>query len=318
MRTVSSRGYAASASVSRGGGNKPTCGFIGLGNMGASMALNLLKAGNSVVVHDLNAAAVERLREAGAHPAASIKELCADAEVVVTMLPSSPHVEAVLCDAGGVLTHLRTGGMVIDASTIDPNVSKRVAKAASQAKVDFVDAPVSGGVGGAAAGTLTFMVGGSKEAFERAKPILQAMGRNIVHCGGVGLGQAVKVCNNLVLGISMVGVSEAMNLGIKLGLDPKLLAGIFNTSSARCWSSDTYNPVPGVMENVPASRGYSGGFGVDLMRKDLGLALSAAEAIHVSLPMGSRSKEVYDAISAAGQGGMDFSIAYDHFSKEKK
>jgi len=181
-----------------------------------------------------------------------------------------------------------------------------------------VDAPVSGGVGGAEAGTLTFMVGGPTGSFESARPYLAKMGRNIVHCGGAGAGQVAKVCNNMVLAISMIGVSEAMNMGIKLGMDPKVLAGIFNTSTARCWSSDTYNPVPGVMPNVPSSKGYKGGFGVDLMKKDLGLALEASKTAGVTIPFGELSYLIYKAISEQGNGLKDFSYVYEFLREEPK
>lgn len=181
----------------------------------------------------------------------------------------------------------------------------------------MVDAPVSGGVGGAEAGTLTFMVGGSKDDFEAAKPALTNMGKNIVHVGGSGTGQIAKLCNNLVLGISMTAVSEAMNLGVRLGADPKTLAGIVNTSSGRCWSSDTYNPVPGVMPNVPASRGYTGGFGAALMAKDLGLALDAAKSAGASLPTGSAAFAIYQLMLNQGMGNKDFSAMYAFLQGDK-
>jgi len=181
-----------------------------------------------------------------------------------------------------------------------------------------VDAPVSGGVGGAQNATLTFMVGGSKEDFDRVKPLLELMGKNIVHCGGPGNGQVAKVCNNLLLGISMIGVSEAMNLGVKLGMDPKVLAGIINTSSGRCWSSDTYNPVPGVIPTVPASNGYKGGFASDLMAKDLYLAVSAANSIKQPLPLGGNAHQFYNLVSQKGLGGYDFSVVYKLLSEGQK
>jgi 3-hydroxyisobutyrate dehydrogenase len=210
---------------------------------------------------------------------------------------------------------MKPGQFFVDASTIDPSVAREI-----QAKIQslggfMVDAPVSGGIVGAQNATLTFMVGGTPEAFEKAKPILQLMGKNIVYCGGSGNGQVVKLANNLVLGISMIGVSEAMNLGIKLGMDPKVLAGVLNTSSARCWSSDTYNPVPGVIPGVPSSNNYDGGFGVDLMAKDLSLAIGAAHAIKEPLPLGGSALQVYNMLSARGLGRKDFSCVYK-FLKE--
>lgn len=281
------------------------------------MASNLLKAGFPLVVYDLNQAALKKLQDKGAKVVASPKEVAAQAEKIVTMLPASAHVEEVYSGSNGIFSAVKQGTLLIDASTIDPSVSKKVNAKALEHKALMADAPVSGGVGGAEAGTLTFMVGGSQEAFEGAKELLSAMGKNIVHCGGPGSGQAVKICNNLVLAISMIGVSEAMNLGVNLGLDPKLLAKIFNTSSARCWSSDTYNPVPGVMENVPASRGYTGGFGVDLMAKDLGLAVNAAKTAQAPLPLGNVALQVYKTISQQGAGTKDFSYAFEFLQKKK-
>jgi len=288
-------------------------GFIGLGNMGRHMASNLVNKGHEVMVYDLSHGAVQSLVDIGATGASTTQEVAQQADVLITMLPSSPHVQEVFAGPEGIAPLIKEGALVIDSSTIDPTTSRQVAQVVEkQTGVQMVDAPVSGGVGGAEQGTLTFMVGGLDEAFARAQPILADMGKNIVHCGDIGTGQVAKVCNNLVLGISMVGVSEAMALGIKAGMDPKKLAGIFNTSSARCWSSDTYNPCPGVMEGVPASRGYTGGFGVDLMKKDLGLALMSGDDVKAALPMGNLAHQVYSDISAAGGGGKDFSYAFEH------
>jgi 3-hydroxyisobutyrate dehydrogenase len=220
-------------------------------------------------------------------------------------------VRDVYTGKSGVLESLRKGALCLDSSTIDPAVSRQVAAAVSAKGSDFCDAPVSGGVGGAEAGTLTFMVGAdSAGVFQRALPVLQGMGKNVVHCGGVGTGEVVKLCNNMVLAISMIGVSEAMNLGSRLGMDRKLLAGILNTSTARCWSSDTYNPAPGVMPNVPASRGYTGGFGSALMLKDLGLVLDAAKGAGAPVPMGANAHALYQLMVAQGMGGSDFSAAF--------
>ncbi len=241
-------------------------GFIGLGNMGAPMAHNLLKAGHQLSVFDLNAAAVENLVGAGALPVDSPTAIAqGNAELIITMLPAAAHVKSVYLGENGLIASSRESVMLIDCSTIDPHSAREVAKAAAEHGNPMLDAPVSGGTGGAAAGTLTFMVGGSDADFDRAQPILAAMGKNIVHCGAAGNGQVAKVANNMLLGISMIGVAEAMALGVALGMDAKTLAGVINTSSGRCWSSDTYNPFPGVLDNVPSSRGYSGGFGSDLM-----------------------------------------------------
>eukprot|EP01116_Phalansterium_solitarium_P024956 TRINITY_DN931_c0_g2_i1.p1 TRINITY_DN931_c0_g2~~TRINITY_DN931_c0_g2_i1.p1 ORF type:complete len:330 (-),score=111.71 TRINITY_DN931_c0_g2_i1:143-1132(-) len=310
------RGFSASAVNAQ---KKSAVGFIGLGNMGGHMAANLAKHGHPLVVFDVNTAAVGRLQQLpDVRGAATPSEVASQVDVVITMLPSSPHVQSVYSAANGVFAGLRRGSLLIDTSTIDPTAARTVAAAAVSHGAAMIDAPVSGGVGGAEAGTLTFMVGGDAESFDRAKPLLQCMGKNIVHCGSAGNGQVVKVCNNLVLGISMIGVSEAMNLGISLGMDAKTLAGIFNTSSARCWSSDTYNPVPGVLPNVPASRGYAGGFGVDLMAKDLGLAVNAAEQIKAPLPLAAVALQLYNLLSAHGYGGKDFGSIYEFLKKQEK
>ncbi|MBQ0777228.1 MAG: 3-hydroxyisobutyrate dehydrogenase, partial [Pseudomonas sp.] len=237
-------------------------GFIGLGNMGSPMAHNLLAAGHQLSVFDLSEVAVEALVAAGAARASSVQAIAAtDCELIITMLPAARQVKAVYLGEEGLLANVHPGVRLIDSSTIDPFSAREVAAAAAQQNNPMLDAPVSGGTGGAAAGTLTFMVGGSKADFDHAQPVLQAMGKNIVHCGPAGNGQVAKVANNMLLAISMIGTAEAMNLGVALGMQPEVLAGVINTSSGRCWSSDTYNPFPGVMENVPAARGYSGGFG---------------------------------------------------------
>ena len=292
-------------------------GFIGLGNMGAPMARNLLKAGHRLTVFDLSQAAVAGLVEAGAKAAASPAAVArTDAELVITMLPASAHVKGVYLGENGLLAHVRPGVLLIDSSTIDPLSAREVAAAARAHDNPMLDAPVSGGTGGAAAGTLTFMVGGEAADFDRAQPVLAAMGRNIVHCGGAGNGQVAKVANNMLLGISMIGVAEAMSLGVALGMDPQVLAGILNTSSGRCWSSDTYNPFPGVMDNVPASRGYTGGFGTDLMLKDLGLASEAAKQARQPVILGALAQQLYQTFSAQGHGGLDFSAIINLYRKD--
>jgi 3-hydroxyisobutyrate dehydrogenase len=282
-------------------------GFVGLGHMGAPMARNLLKAGHSLIVYDVVQRNVDALKSAGASAATSPAKAAAQAELVITMLPSSPHVKSVYLDKEGVLSGAARGVTLIDSSTIDPHTAREVASLAAQHGNPMADAPVSGGTGGAEAGTLTFMVGGSSEVFEQIAPVLRQMGKNIVHCGESGTGQVAKICNNLLLGITMIGVSEAMNLGTALGIDAKVLAGIINTSSGRCWSSDTYNPYPGVMDNVPAARGYTGGFGADLMLKDLGLAVDAAKLSKQPVVLGALAQQLYQMFSAQGAGGQDFS-----------
>jgi 3-hydroxyisobutyrate dehydrogenase len=210
-----------------------------------------------------------------------------------------------------VFAAARPGALLIDCSTIDPATTRHLNVLATQKhKLRFIDAPVSGGVGGAEAGTLTFMVGGPKADFDAARGTLEMMGKNVVHVGDAGTGQIAKICNNLVLGISMNAVSEAMNLGVKLGADPRTLAAIINTSSGRCWSSELYNPVPGVLPNVPASRGYTGGFGAALMTKDLGLALDAAKSVGAPLPTGSAAFATYQIMLNQGMGTKDFSSVY--------
>jgi 3-hydroxyisobutyrate dehydrogenase len=290
--------------------------FIGLGHMGAPMARNLLKAGHSLVVFDVVQSNLDALTGAGAVAAKSAKDAAAKAELVITMLPSSPHVKSVYLGKEGVLAGVAKGITLIDSSTIDPHTAREVIAVATEQGNPMADAPVSGGTGGAEAGTLTFMVGGTAEVFERIAPVLRQMGKNVVHCGAAGTGQVAKICNNMILGISMIGVSEAMNLGAALGIDPKVLAGIINTSSGRCWSSDTYNPYPGIMENVPSSRGYTGGFGADLMLKDLGLATDAAKMSKQPVMMGALAQQLYQTLSAQGAGGQDFSAVIKLYKKQ--
>ena len=253
-----------------------------------------------------------------ARAAKTPREVGQQVSTLISMLPSSPHVRDVYTSENGILKGLTAkDALLIDSSTIDPQTSRDVAAIAADQGATMVDAPVSGGVGGAEAGTLTFMVGGSEAAFQRALPILQRMGKNIVHCGDSGTGQVAKVCNNVVLGMSMVAVAEGMSLGVKLGMDPLKLAGIFNTSTARCWSSDTYNPCPGVFPNVPSSRGYTGGFGTALMHKDMGLATDAAKAVNHYMPLASLTQEVYAEVMKSGNDKKDFSYVYEHLMNRK-
>ena len=295
-------------------------GFIGLGNMGAPMARNLLKAGHELIVFDVVQSNVDSLLAHGAgkakaasSPAAILKE---GVEVIITMLPAAQHVKSVYLGDDGILSGNVDGIVLIDSSTIDPMSAREVAKAATTKKALMLDAPVSGGTGGAEAGTLTFMVGGEEGLYTKMHSLLQTMGKNIVYCGAAGNGQVAKVANNMLLGISMIGTAEAMALGVSLGMDAKVLAGIINTSSGRCWSSDTYNPYPGVLENVPASRGYAGGFGSDLMLKDLGLATEAAKLAKQPVPLGSLAQQMYQTFSLQGNGGLDFSAIIKLFTKK--
>ena len=283
-----------------------TIAFIGLGNMGGPMCRNLVKAGHTVRAFDLSAQALAAASEAGASPAASPAAAAGGAEAVITMLPAGRHVREVYL--GGVMDAVVPGALLIDSSTIDVETARAVADAAAQKGLAFVDAPVSGGVGGAAAGTLTFMVGGTADAFDRARPILQAMGKNIVHAGGPGTGQAAKLCNNMILAISMIGVAEAFVLAEKLGLDRQKLFDIASTSSGQCWSLTTYCPVPGPVPASPANRDYAAGFATAMMLKDLKLAQGAAHAAGAATPMGAQAAALYALLDAQGHGGDDFSV----------
>ena len=293
--------------------------FIGLGHMGAPMAINLAKAGHSVKAFDLSPDAVTKVAGAGCQATASAEDAVKGAEVVISMLPASQHVEGLYLGrdgAAGLLPHIAKGVLVIDSSTIAAATSQKVAKAAAAAGIGFIDAPVSGGTGGAIAGTLTFMVGGSDADLERARPLLEKMGANIFHAGAVGAGQTAKICNNMLLGILMVGTSEAIALGVANGLDPKVLSEIMRRSSGGNWALEKYNPFPGVHENAPASKGYAGGFGTDLMLKDLGLAQETAIATRTSTPLGGMARAVYAAHSLAGHGAEDFSSVIKMLQKK--
>ncbi|WP_324833515.1 3-hydroxyisobutyrate dehydrogenase [Pseudomonas saxonica] len=289
--------------------------FIGLGNMGAPMARNLLKAGHSLNLFDLNKDILAELAALGGHISQSPREAAQGTELVITMLPAAAHVRSVWLGEDGVLAGIGEGVPAVDCSTIDPQTARDVAAAAARQGVQMADAPVSGGTGGAQAGTLTFMVGASQALFDTLHPVLAHMGRNIVHCGDVGTGQVAKICNNLLLGISMVGVSEAMALGAALGIDSEVLAGVINSSTGRCWSSEVYNPWPGIVETAPASRGYTGGFGAELMLKDLGLATEAARQAHQPVVMGAVAQQLYQAMSLRGEGGKDFSAIINSYRK---
>jgi 3-hydroxyisobutyrate dehydrogenase len=287
--------------------------FIGLGNMGAPMALNLIKAGHSLSVYDLSATAMDKLASAGARCASSAADAVVEAEVVISMLPASRHVEALYFGAKnspGILGLIADDALVLDCSTIAPQTAIQLASAAAERGLSLLDAPVSGGTAGAAAGTLTFMVGGLLNDLERARPILSAMGKNIFHAGSYGAGQTAKICNNMLLGILMAGTAEALALGVANGLDAHVLSDIMRQSSGRNWALELYNPCPGVMDNVPASRGYSGGFGVDLMLKDLGLAAESARTVQAAVPLGELARNLYALHSQQGAGALDFSSIY--------
>lgn len=291
--------------------------FIGLGNMGAPMARNLIKAGHHLHLYDLNTAVMTELAQLGGRISESPGHAAQGGELVITMLPAAAHVRTVYLGQDGVLAGIAAGVPAVDCSTIDPQTVRDIAAVAADQGVMLGDAPVSGGTGGAQAGTLTFMVGATAEHFEQLRPILAQMGRNIVHCGDVGTGQIAKICNNMLLGISMIGVSEAMALGDALGIDTRVLADVINSSTGRCWSSEVYNPWPGIVETAPASRGYTGGFGAQLMLKDLGLATEAAQAVRQPVIMGALAHQLYQAMSLRGEGGKDFSAIVEGYRRKE-
>jgi 3-hydroxyisobutyrate dehydrogenase len=282
-------------------------GFIGLGNMGLPMALNLLKAGHQVEGFDVSGGAVEKLVAAGGAAAGTVKIAASRADVVITMLPAGKEVREVYLDIGGVIENANAGTLLIDSSTIDVETARVVAAAAEAKGLPMVDAPVSGGVGGAQGATLTFMVGGSENAFARARPLLEPMGKTIVHAGGSGNGQAAKICNNMILGVSMIAVSEAFVLAEKLGLDAQRLFDISSKSSGQCWSMTSYCPVPGPVPASPANRDYAAGFTAAMMLKDLRLAQDAARSAGAATPLGAQAAALYERYVAAGEAARDFS-----------
>lgn len=284
-----------------------TIGFIGLGNMGGPMMRNLLKAGHKIKAYDVVAASVQAAAEAGAATVASPAEAAKGVDAVVTMLPAGQHVRQVYLGEGGVIAAAAKGTLLIDSSTIDVESARVVAKAAADAGHEMVDAPVSGGVGGAEAGTLTFMVGGPDAAFARAEPILQCMGKAVIHAGGPGNGQAAKICNNMILGISMIGTCEAFVLAQKLGLDAQKLFDISSKSSGQSWSMTSYCPVPGPVPTSPANRDYKAGFTAGMMLKDLKLAQQASAAAGAATPLGAAAESLYALFVNAGRGELDFS-----------
>ncbi len=282
-------------------------GFIGVGNMGAPMIANLIAAGHAVTAFDVVEAAHEAARQGGAAVAESAAGAARAGEVVITMLPAGEHVRAVYLGDTGVIAAARPGTLLIDCSTIDVDTARAVHGAAREAGFELLDAPVSGGVSGAQAATLTFMAGGSEAAFARAEPILAAMGKAIVHAGPAGNGQAAKMCNNMILGISMIAVSEAFMLAERLGLDAQKLFDISSRSSGQCWSLTTYCPVPGPVPASPANRGYAAGFTAAMMLKDLRLAEQAANATGAATPLGAQAAALYALYCNAGNAGVDFS-----------
>lgn len=281
--------------------------FLGLGNMGGPMAANLAKAGHQVKAFDLSAAAMAKAVEAGCAKAASAADAVRDADVVVSMLPAGKHVRAVYTNGDGVIAHAKRGALFIDSSTIDVESARAVAKAAADKGFAMLDAPVSGGVGGATAGTLTFMVGGEAEAFARGKPIFEKMGKNIFHAGSSGNGQAAKIANNMLLGITMIATCEAFNLAQKLGLDAQTFYNISSTASGQSWSMTSYCPAPGPVPNAPSNRDYKPGFAAAMMLKDMRLAQEAAHAAKAATPLGAQAEALYALMEAAGKDDLDFS-----------
>ncbi len=281
--------------------------FIGLGNMGGPMAANLAKAGHDVTATDLSIGAIDRAVEAGCKRGQSVAAAVADADIVVSMLPAGAHVRSVYMEDYGVLAHAKDGALFIDSSTIDVDSARAVIAAAADKDFAMVDAPVSGGVAAAAAGALTFMVGGESTAFERARPILDVMGKNVFHAGAAGNGQVAKIANNMLLAISMIGTCEAFNLAEKLGLDAQTFFDISSTASGQCWSMTSYCPAPGPVPAAPSNNDYQPGFAAAMMLKDLRLAQGAANAAKVATPLGAQAEAVYALMEAAGKDDLDFS-----------
>src|SRR5579883_1193250 len=289
-------------------------GFIGLGNMGLPMAKNLIKAEHSVCGYDISAVALDKLSAAGGIAARSLDVASMGVDVVITMLPGREQVREVYLGQGGVLASAAAATLLIDCSTVDVETARAVAAAAKVNELDMLDAPVSGGVSGAESGTLTFMVGGPEQAVERAKPVLDAMGKAVIHVGEAGSGQAAKICNNMILGISMIAVSEAFVLAEKLGLSHQTLFDIVSKSSGQCWSLTSYCPVPGPVPASPANRDYAPGFTAAMMLKDLRLAQEASRGAGANTPLGAEASALYGLFAGHGHGGLDFS-AIINFSR---
>lgn len=284
-----------------------TIAFIGLGNMGIGMATNLAKADYDVRAFDLSEDAVSNAVKAGCKAAKDIEEAVSEADVVVTMLPAGKHVRTVYTGPDGVFAHAKKGTLFIDSSTIDVPTARDVISQAEEKGFSMIDAPVSGGVGGAAGGTLTFMCGGEKTAYDQAKPILDHMGKNVFHAGEAGNGQVAKVCNNMLLGIHMIGTCEAFNLAEKLGLDAQTFYDISSTASGQNWSMTSYCPAPGPVPTAPSNKDYAPGFAAGMMLKDLRLAQDASSTVHAATPLGAQAEAIYALMESAGKDGLDFS-----------
>lgn len=317
MRSLFRKNLQAYTTVLRNQSNKPTVGFVGLGNMGGPMAKNLLKKGFPVNAFDLSKDKVNEIAQAGGKGYTELKPVVEQANVIISMLPNSKICEDFYINTA--YKYAKPGTLMIDSSTIAPASAKYLHEEGAKKNFHYLDAPVSGGVGGAAAGTLTFMVGApNEELFKKAEQILTAMGKSVFNCKKAGAGQIAKACNNLALAIEMVAVSEALALGGKLGIDQKTLVDIMKVSTSRCWSLDTYNPVPGVQEGVPASRNYDGGFAIALMLKDLGIAIEAGQQAKASLPLGDKAKTLYETLVKNGYENKDFGYVYQYLNNESK
>lgn len=284
--------------------------FVGLGVMGRPMALNLVRAGHRLAVFDLDPEGVAVLEAAGATPAASARDAGQSAEVVISMLPASRHVEAAMHGPDGIIAGLEPGTVVIDMSTIDPGTTRRIAAEVAARGCRWLDAPVSGSSAGARDGTLTIMVGGDAEVLAGQRDLLQVMGSNVIHCGGTGVGEAVKLCNNLIAGASMVAVAEAFALGAGLGVDPRVLFDVMSRSSGNCWALQTRPPVPGLVVTAPAENDFAPGFMVELMDKDLGLVLAAGSEVRLPLAVAAAAREAYAEAGRQGLGQADFSAVF--------
>lgn len=284
-----------------------TIGFIGLGHMGNPMVANLVRAEYTVFVYDVAAQAMDAARQLGALPAESIASLVEKSDVIITMVQTGEQVTTLCLSEDGIFAHIKSNAMYIDCSSIDFTTSKELHEQAAKRQIAMLDAPVSGGVAGAQAGSLTFMVGGVLDNFKRAEPLLKSMGKKIIHAGAAGHGQAAKICNNLILGISMIGVSEAFVLAKKLGLDQKKFFDISSNASGQCWAMTSYCPVPGIIDNVPADNDYQPGFMAKMMLKDLRLASHAAEVANSAIPLGATALELYELYVNQGNGELDFS-----------
>ena len=282
-------------------------GFIGLGHMGKPMVQNFLNADYPVTVFDVVPAVVNDCQQLGANPAANVAELAQTSDVIITMLQTGEQVAQVCLGDDGLFAHAQDNTLFIDSSSIDVTSSRHIHEQAAAQGFFMVDAPVSGGVAGAEAGTLTVMVGGTEQAFERAKPYLEVYGKTIVHAGDAGNGQVAKICNNMILGISMIAISEAYNLGEKLGLPAQKLFDISSQASGQCWSMTSYSPVPGILENVPSNNDYQAGFTAKMMQKDLGLSQQAAQAVSANTPLGAQALALYTSFVDQGDAGLDFS-----------